>query len=69
MTVTHVVAQGDLVSVRWVFRGTHTADGYGGLPATGTHCGLFHVIWRDFPMELATCFRGERCISQLHQGS
>jgi steroid delta-isomerase-like uncharacterized protein len=47
MTVTHLIAQGDLVSVRWVFRGTHTAGGYGGLPATGTRVEMGGItIWR-----------------------
>jgi predicted ester cyclase len=47
MTVTHVIAEGDLVAVRWVFRGTHAAAGYGGLPATGTRLEMSGMtIWR-----------------------
>jgi predicted ester cyclase len=34
MTIDHVVAEGDLVSVRWTARGTNTGEG-NGIPATG----------------------------------
>ena len=34
--VVKTVAEKDLVTVLWVFRGTHSGSGYGGLPPTGT---------------------------------
>ena len=36
MTVVKTVAENDLVSILWIFRGTHARYGYGGLPPTGT---------------------------------
>jgi steroid delta-isomerase-like uncharacterized protein len=47
MTVTKMVAEGDLVAVHWIFQGTHTHDGYAGLPATGTKVTMTGItIWR-----------------------
>jgi steroid delta-isomerase-like uncharacterized protein len=47
MTVNNMVAEGDLVAVHWTFRGTHTHDGYAGLPATGTQVLMTGMtIWR-----------------------
>ena len=47
MSVDRMVAEGDLVSVLWTFRGTHTAGGYGGLPATGARVEMRGItIWR-----------------------
>lgn len=37
MTVVKTVAEKDLVTILWIFRGTHTGYGYGGFPPTGTH--------------------------------
>lgn len=37
MTVVKTVAENDLVTVLWIFRGTHTRYGYAGFPPTGTH--------------------------------
>lgn len=37
MTVVKTVAENDLVTVLWIFRGTHARYGYGGFPPTGTH--------------------------------
>ena len=47
MTVDMMVAEGDLVSVVWTFRGTHTAAGYGGLPPTGAKIAIRGItVWR-----------------------
>lgn len=35
MTVVKTVAENDLVTILWIFRGTHARNGYGGLPPTG----------------------------------
>ncbi len=37
MTVVKTVAENDLVTVLWIFRGTHSRYGYAGFPPTGTH--------------------------------
>ncbi len=37
MTVVKTVAENDLVTILWIFRGTHARDGYGGFPPTGTY--------------------------------
>jgi steroid delta-isomerase-like uncharacterized protein len=47
MTVILMAAEGDLVTVVWVFRGTHTGAGYDGLPPTGVKLELRGItIWR-----------------------
>jgi steroid delta-isomerase-like uncharacterized protein len=46
MTVILMVAEGDLVTVVWVFRGTNTSAGYG-LPPTGVKVELRGItVWR-----------------------
>jgi steroid delta-isomerase-like uncharacterized protein len=46
ITVNLMVAEGDLVTVVWTFRGTNTAAGYG-LPATGARVELRGItVWR-----------------------
>jgi predicted ester cyclase len=46
MTVELAVAQGDFVTVVWIFRGTHTAFGYG-LPPTGARIEMRGItVWR-----------------------
>lgn len=37
MTVVKTVAEGDLVTILWIFRGTHARSGYGNFPPTGTY--------------------------------
>ena len=37
MTVVKTVAENDLVTILWIFRGTHARYGYGGFPPTGTY--------------------------------
>ena len=45
--VERLIAEGDWVTALWTFRGTHTAGGYGGLPATGTRIEMRGItIWR-----------------------
>jgi predicted ester cyclase len=47
MEVKQLVADRDWVAVLWVFRGTHTAAGYGGLPPTGTPVEMKGItLWR-----------------------
>ena len=47
MSVDMLVAEGDLVTALWIFRGTHTAGGYGGLPPTGARVEMRGItIWR-----------------------
>jgi steroid delta-isomerase-like uncharacterized protein len=47
MKVERLIAEGDFVTALWTFRGTHTAGGYGGLPATGTPIEMRGItIWR-----------------------
>jgi len=47
MQVERLIAEGDFVTALWTFRGTHTAGGYGGLPATGTPIEMRGItIWR-----------------------
>ena len=46
MTVALAVAQEDFVTVVWIFRGTHTAFGYG-LPPTGARIEMRGItVWR-----------------------
>jgi len=46
MTVALAVAQGDFVTVVWIFGGTHTAFGYG-LPPTGARIEMRGItVWR-----------------------
>jgi predicted ester cyclase len=47
MTVLDVMAEGDKVAVMWLFKGTHTGPGYGGLPPTGTPVEVRGItLWR-----------------------
>jgi steroid delta-isomerase-like uncharacterized protein len=47
VTPEMLVAEGDLVTALWTFRGTHSAGGYGGLPATGARIEMRGMtIWR-----------------------
>jgi steroid delta-isomerase-like uncharacterized protein len=47
MSVILMAAEGDLVTVVWVFRGTHTGAGYDGLPPTGVKLELRGItVWR-----------------------
>jgi len=47
MQVERLIAEGDWVTALWTFRGTHTAGGYAGLPATGTPIEMRGItIWR-----------------------
>ena len=47
MAVDRMVAEGEMVTVMWTFRGTHTAAGYGGLPPTGARIEVRGItIWR-----------------------
>jgi steroid delta-isomerase-like uncharacterized protein len=47
MTVDLLVAEDDLVTAVWTFHGTHTHDGYGGLPATGAVIAMRGItVWR-----------------------
>jgi steroid delta-isomerase-like uncharacterized protein len=47
MSVILMAAEGDLVTVVWVFRGTHTGSGYDGLPPTGVKLELRGItVWR-----------------------
>jgi steroid delta-isomerase-like uncharacterized protein len=47
ISVILMAAEGDLVTVVWVFRGTHTGSGYGGLPPTGVKVELRGItVWR-----------------------
>ncbi len=47
ISVILMAAEGDLVTVVWVFRGTHTGSGYAGLPPTGVKVELRGItVWR-----------------------
>ena len=47
LQVERLIAEGDYVTALWTFRGTHTAGGYAGLPATGTPIEMRGItIWR-----------------------
>jgi predicted ester cyclase len=47
ITVDMLVAEGDLVTAVWTFRGTHTHGGYGGLPPTGARIEMRGItVWR-----------------------
>jgi steroid delta-isomerase-like uncharacterized protein len=47
MTVTMMMAEGDLVTAVWIFRGTHTGFGYYGLPPTGARLEFRGItVWR-----------------------
>jgi len=47
MSVILMAAEGDLVTVVWVFRGTHTGSGYDGLPRTEVRLELRGItVWR-----------------------
>lgn len=47
MTVILMAAEGDLVTVVWVFRGTHTGAAYYGLPPMGVKLELRGItVWR-----------------------
>jgi steroid delta-isomerase-like uncharacterized protein len=47
MSVVLMVAEGDLVTVVWIFRGTHTHAGYGWLPPTGAKIEVRGItVWR-----------------------
>ena len=47
MSVDMLASEGDLVTALWTLRGTHTSDGYAGLPATGAKVEMRGItIWR-----------------------
>ncbi|MBI1752098.1 MAG: ester cyclase [Acidobacteria bacterium] len=47
MTVERTIAEGDWVATLWIFRGTHTRAGYGGLPPTGARVAMKGItLWR-----------------------
>jgi steroid delta-isomerase-like uncharacterized protein len=47
LQVERLIAEGEWVTALWTFRGTHTAGGYAGLPATGTPIEMRGItIWR-----------------------
>jgi steroid delta-isomerase-like uncharacterized protein len=47
MSVVLMEAEGDLVTVVWILRGTHTGAGYDGLPPTGVKLELRGItVWR-----------------------
>ena len=47
LQVERLIAEGDYVTALWTFRGTHSAGGYAGLPATGTPIEMRGItIWR-----------------------
>jgi len=47
MAVILMAAEGDLVTVVWVLRGTHTGTGYDGIPPTGVKLELRGItVWR-----------------------
>jgi predicted ester cyclase len=71
ITVVKTVAENDLVTILWVFRGTHARDGYGGFPPTGTHMEfrgitIFRVV-DDRIVEEWTTFNAWSAYSQVLQ--
>jgi steroid delta-isomerase-like uncharacterized protein len=69
ISVDLMVAEGDLVSVVWTFRGTHTHGGYGGLPPTGAAIEFRGMtVWRIVDGRIReewTTFNEMRAYSQV----
>jgi len=69
MQVERLIAEGDFVTALWTFRGTHTAGGYAGLPATGTPIEMRGItIWRIFDGKIRdewSCFDELGAYTQL----
>jgi hypothetical protein len=64
-----MVAEGDLVTVVWVFRGTHTHAGYDWLPPTGAKIEFRGItVWRIADGKIReewTAFNEMGAVSQL----
>lgn len=69
MSIERMVAEGDLVTVVWTFRGTHTHGGYGGLPPTGAAIEFRGItVWRIVDGKIReewTVFDEMRAYSQI----
>jgi predicted ester cyclase len=71
MTVVKTVAENDLVTILWMFRGTHARYGYGGLPPTGTYIEfrgmtIFRVVDGRIVEEWTTFDEGSAYSQVLH---
>jgi steroid delta-isomerase-like uncharacterized protein len=69
VTPDMLVAEGDLVTALWTFRGTHTGAGYGGLPATGARIEMRGMtVWRIVDGKIHdewTTFNELKALSQM----